>query len=267
MGSKEAESRPRVKYWKTALSIFALSASLALAEDFKTVNGKEYKNAQVSRVESDGIVVVTKSGIAKVYFIELPKEVQKRFGYDTDKIEAEQAAVKAAEEKRVEEQKAAQRDHAKKGRTTESKIESTVSVTREITEPELMSGIKWSMTLSPRDLSFIHFIGTLTPREMRFSDPEEAADTLAKFVEWDETARRNNAEPFRKKINDKCTFEFKQGERGGFSELECHGKMWGGTFSSESVGKFNELLKQLPEAKAELESKIAKAQKEETLFK
>jgi len=26
-----------------------LSASLALAEDFKTINGKEYKNATVSR--------------------------------------------------------------------------------------------------------------------------------------------------------------------------------------------------------------------------
>jgi len=102
---------------------------------------------------------------------------------------------------------------------------------------------------------------------MSFSDPEEAADTLAKFVEWDETARRNNAEPFRKKINDKCTFEFKHGERGGFSELECYGKTSGATFSGESVEKFNELLKQLPEEKAELEAKIAKAQKEEALFK
>jgi len=70
-----------VKFWKTALSIFALSASLALAEDFKTVNGKEYKNATVSRVEPDGIVLIYKSGIAKVYFIELPKEVQERFHY------------------------------------------------------------------------------------------------------------------------------------------------------------------------------------------
>jgi hypothetical protein len=115
-GRQRGRIAARVKFWKTALSIFALSASLALAEDFKTVNGKEYKNAQVSRVESDGIVVVTKSGIAKVYFIELPKEVQKRFGYDTDKIEAEQAAAKAAEEKRVEEQIAAERERAKKGK-------------------------------------------------------------------------------------------------------------------------------------------------------
>jgi hypothetical protein len=45
---------------------------------------------------------------------------------------------------------------------------------------------------------------------------------------------------------------------------DTHG---GATFSGESVDKFNELLKQLPEAKAELEAKIAKAQKEEALFK
>jgi hypothetical protein len=40
------------------LAIFAsLSASLALADEFKTVSGKEYKNATVSRVEADGIVI------------------------------------------------------------------------------------------------------------------------------------------------------------------------------------------------------------------
>jgi hypothetical protein len=65
-----------VKYWEATLAILAaLSASLALADDFKTVDGKEYKNAKVSRVEPDGIVLITKSGISKVYFAELPKDV------------------------------------------------------------------------------------------------------------------------------------------------------------------------------------------------
>jgi len=57
-----------------------LTASLALAEDFKTINGKEYKDAIVGRVEPDGIVLRMKSGIVKLYFSELPKEVQERFG-------------------------------------------------------------------------------------------------------------------------------------------------------------------------------------------
>ena len=56
-----------------------LSASLALAEDFKTTTGKVYKNATVSRIEGDGIVLKTKTGLFKVYFTELPQEVQERF--------------------------------------------------------------------------------------------------------------------------------------------------------------------------------------------
>ena len=52
---------------------------MALAEDFKTVTGKEYKGATVTRVEGDGIVLKTKTGISKVYFAELPKDVQEKF--------------------------------------------------------------------------------------------------------------------------------------------------------------------------------------------
>jgi hypothetical protein len=87
-----------VKHWQIALAIFAsFSASLALADDFKTVSGKEYKNATVSRVEADGIVIRTKGGISKVYFTELPKDVQERFQHDSAQGEHftadEQAAV------------------------------------------------------------------------------------------------------------------------------------------------------------------------------
>ncbi len=67
---------------KTIFAIItSLSVSLALAEDFKTVKGKEYKDATITRVEPDGIVLKTKSGITKLYFTELPKEVQERFHY------------------------------------------------------------------------------------------------------------------------------------------------------------------------------------------
>jgi hypothetical protein len=65
---------------KTTIVILAtLFASLALAEDFKTISGKIYKDATISHVEADGIVLRTKSGISKVYFVELPKDVQERF--------------------------------------------------------------------------------------------------------------------------------------------------------------------------------------------
>jgi len=40
-------------------------ASTGLADDFKTINGREYKNAKVSRVEPDGIVITFSGGISQ----------------------------------------------------------------------------------------------------------------------------------------------------------------------------------------------------------
>jgi hypothetical protein len=71
-----------MKYSQTTLVVLAaLSASLVLAEDFKTINGKEYKDATITRVEGDGIVLRSKTGISKIYFTELPKDVQEKFHY------------------------------------------------------------------------------------------------------------------------------------------------------------------------------------------
>jgi hypothetical protein len=61
-----------------------------MAEDFKTINGKIYKNATIRPVEADGIVLRTKTGISKVYFIELPKDVQERFNPSPAKTVAAQ---------------------------------------------------------------------------------------------------------------------------------------------------------------------------------
>lgn len=71
-----------MKDWATTLAILLLlSASLALAKDFTTINGKMYKDTTIIRVEADGILLRTKTGISKVYFIELPRDVQERFHY------------------------------------------------------------------------------------------------------------------------------------------------------------------------------------------
>jgi len=81
-------------------------ASAVVAEDFTTVNGKEYTEATVTRVDPDGIVVKTKSGITKLYFTELPKEVQERFHYDSAKAasySSEQTANYTAYQKQQEE--------------------------------------------------------------------------------------------------------------------------------------------------------------------
>jgi hypothetical protein len=103
--------------WKTALMALVVSTSLGLADDFKTIDGKEYKNVTVSRVEADGIVIKTKTGISKIYFVELPKDVQERFHYGsvtptgkavTQVIDGQSFADKFAErvQKRLDEREA-----------------------------------------------------------------------------------------------------------------------------------------------------------------
>ena len=97
--------------------LLAVSASLGLADDFKTIDGKEYKKVTVSRVEADGIVIKTKTGISKIYFVELPKDVQERFHYGsvtptgkavTQVIDGQSLADKFAErvQKRLDEREA-----------------------------------------------------------------------------------------------------------------------------------------------------------------
>ena len=76
--------------------------SAVCADDVKTLNGKEYKDATVTRVEPDGIVLKTKSGVIKVYFTELPKDLQERFHYEPEKAasySAEQAVNYTAYQK------------------------------------------------------------------------------------------------------------------------------------------------------------------------
>ena len=77
----------------TIVILAALFASLALAEDFTTIKGKEYKDVTVSRVEPDGIVLTTKTGISKVYFVELPEDVRERFLPSTPKVTAAQQGL------------------------------------------------------------------------------------------------------------------------------------------------------------------------------
>jgi len=88
------------------LTFLILFTSAACSEDFKTINRKEYKDATITHVDPDGIVVQTKSGVSKVYFAELPKAVQERFHYDQQKANAyaaEQAANYTAYQKQQEE--------------------------------------------------------------------------------------------------------------------------------------------------------------------
>jgi hypothetical protein len=102
---------------KTLTLLTICVASIALADDFKTVNGKEYKNATVSRIEPDGILIRTKSGVSKIYFSELPEDVQRRFnpteagkpsGNDSERVAANEQEAAAILTKAQEEFEAAE---------------------------------------------------------------------------------------------------------------------------------------------------------------
>ena len=130
-----------------------LSASLALAEDFKTINGKEYKNATVSRVEPDGIVLKTKSGISKVYFVELPKDVQERFHYQPTNAATQSLQQNA-------------------GVTATSGIEGLAPITVEL-KNEILSALKMTDKLDvlyKRGCSSAEFVAAALPIESVFGN-------------------------------------------------------------------------------------------------
>ncbi|MDQ2869050.1 MAG: hypothetical protein M3R59_11690 [Verrucomicrobiota bacterium] len=78
------------------LLLFAVALPIASADDFKLTNGNEYKNVTVSRVEPDGLMVITASGIVKLFFVELPKDVQEKYHYDPKAAEQFRAQLDAA---------------------------------------------------------------------------------------------------------------------------------------------------------------------------
>jgi uncharacterized protein YeaO (DUF488 family) len=79
-----------------AVIVTVCSATIALADDFKTTDGKEYKNVTVSRVEPDGIVIKFSGGIVKIPFTELSRELQEKYHYDPGA--AQKFAAQTAEE-------------------------------------------------------------------------------------------------------------------------------------------------------------------------
>ena len=114
----------------TIATLAALSVSLALADDFKTIRGKEYKNATINRVEPDGLVLRTKSGISKVYFTELPQDVQERFHYN-----AQQAAQFTSQT--IEEVRLAQQQKIAADNTRAAEIAKNLELVRQQEEAEI----------------------------------------------------------------------------------------------------------------------------------
>src|SRR5262245_17675773 len=122
------------------LIVFTTSAALALAADFKTNNGKEYKNAMVTQVDPEGIVVKSKTGISKLYFTELPEDVQKRYHYDPAN-----AAAAAAAQVAVTQRTNQQIEEANKQREKEKQVALESSRSEEHTSDSSHLGISYAV--------------------------------------------------------------------------------------------------------------------------
>ena len=79
-----------------------LASTQPSGEDLTTINGKKYKGVTISSIEPDCLVVVTDSGIERINFVNLPKAIQEKYGYDPVKAAQYVARVQAANAHQVE---------------------------------------------------------------------------------------------------------------------------------------------------------------------
>ena len=142
---------------RMVLVAFLLLAVPLQAEDFKLTTGAEYKNVKVSRVEPDGIVIATDYGVVKLFFAELPKEVQEKYHYDPKAAEAFRFRLDAARDAAKDEVEAA------KQRETERNAQSTSTSGA----PDLPSETTNSRLLKSLSLS-AHEIGTADSYQSRW---------------------------------------------------------------------------------------------------
>lgn len=102
---------------KTAFAcVIIFSACVRVfAEDFTTTDGKKLEGVTVTRIEPDGIVVMTDSGIEKIVFTKLPEDVQKKYGFDPAKAaQFQQQRAGTAAMQRVRDAEAMQAEEALK---------------------------------------------------------------------------------------------------------------------------------------------------------
>jgi hypothetical protein len=80
---------------KLSFVIFFSLCFCSIAEDLTTLDNNTYHDIRVSRIEVDGIIALYSGGGGKIFFTNLPPDLQKRYGYDPAKA----AALAARQEK------------------------------------------------------------------------------------------------------------------------------------------------------------------------
>ena len=153
---------------------------------------------------------------------------------------------------------------------TPSVAEQAVSVKRDIFSFQggtFEGSVGWTLNLDSSP-TFVFSRGETQPKSgyeykvLRFdlAHPEAPASIFETFLKWASTAEQNNVEPFTKEIRPGYVFEFTR-------ELGMIIYAQKTRFDRVDIENFDNLLKQLPEAQAELAAKLAKAKEEAKLFK
>ena len=130
---------------KTCLAFLLTAAAITVAaEDIKTIDGKEYKNVTISRVEPDGVVIMASYGIIKIPFEQLPPELREKYHYDQKAAAHFQTQREAAdaERNRVEElarQRHAQQNAAAPAPSEVPRVSHQVTNVSEAAKPERFS--------------------------------------------------------------------------------------------------------------------------------
>ena len=89
--------------------LISIFSSLALAEDWKTSDGKTYSRVTVVKVEDDAVTILYADGGARVSLATLPPDLQHKFHYDPAKALAA-ASRYEAEQKASEQQLAVEKN-------------------------------------------------------------------------------------------------------------------------------------------------------------
>ncbi len=66
-------------YWVCLLVLLATGVK---ADDIRTRAGQVYRNVRVTASNAEGVTVVHSAGVTKILFLDMPEELQNKYGYD-----------------------------------------------------------------------------------------------------------------------------------------------------------------------------------------
>ncbi len=122
-------------------------------ENIKTIDGKEYKDATVIRVEPDGLMISYSRGVLKVPFTELSQDVRESYHYDPQAAATFRQQLDSAEQSRLQAMAVAQQRRAEELPRTPPVVGSPKAPVAPASQPRIAPAASIRDTLSRAQLS------------------------------------------------------------------------------------------------------------------